>query len=84
MATPTATKIVNETLIFSGLEATFDYKLKNLLILIVEASFRQGYVDGWEDHEEAQPPKVTRKQLINFVELYKKAQRGESADSSQD
>ena len=81
MATPTATKIVNEALIHSGQEVTFDYKLKNLLILIVEASIRQGYVDGWQDHKEAKPPKVTRKKLINFAELYKKA-RGESSHSS--
>ena len=83
MATPTATEIVNEALIHSGQEATFDYKLKNLLILIVEASIRQGYVDEWEDHEEAQPPKITRKQLIDFAELYKKA-RGDKPNSSHD
>lgn len=82
MATPTATKIVNEALIHSGQEATFDYKLKNLLILIVEASIRQGYVDGWEDHKEARLPKVKRKQLINFAALYRKA-RGDGGDSSQ-
>jgi hypothetical protein len=80
MYNPTAVKIVNEALIHSGQEATFDVKLKSLLILIVEASLRQGYVDGWEDCKESQDgfykqPKVTRKQLIKFAELYKKAKK---------
>ncbi len=69
----TAIKIVNDALVQSGQEATFDVKTKSLLMLIVEVSLRQGYVDGWEDCEESQPPKITRKQLIDFAELYKKA-----------
>jgi len=81
MTTPTATKIVNEALIHSGQEATFDYKLKSLLLLIVDASLRRGYVDGWEDKKKAQQPKVTRRQLIDFAELYKKV-RSESSHSS--
>ena len=68
-----ATKIVNDALVQSGQEAIFDIKLKSLLILIVEASLRQGYVNGYEDCDASRPPKITRKQLIDFAELYKKA-----------
>ena len=75
MYNPTAVKIVNEALINSGQEATFDVKMKSLLILIVEASLRQGYVDGQGDCEERQPQKVSRKQLIKFKELYDKARK---------
>ncbi len=72
--TPTASKIVNDALVHSGQEATFDVKLKSLLILIVEAALRKGYVDGWEDCEkDITSQKVTRSQLIDFAELFKKA-----------
>lgn len=76
MKIPISIKIVNEALINSGQEATFDYEVKSLLILIVEAAIRQGYVHGWEDHVKARQPKVTKKQLIDFAEIYKKNKVG--------
>ena len=68
---PTAVKIVNDALKQSGHEATFDYKLKSLLILIVEAALRRGYIDGYNDSNKGLQPKITPEKLIDFVKIYK-------------
>lgn len=67
----TSREIVNNTLKYSGQEAIVDYKLRDLLILIVEASLRQGYVQGYEDSKHGLEPKITYEKLMDFKKLYK-------------
>ena len=80
MRNPTAIKIVNDALVQSGLEAEFPVNLKSILMLIVEASIRQGYVDGYEDAEKPIPPKITRDKLLDFKKLYEKARTKHNRD----
>ena len=80
MVNKTAIKIVNDALVESGQEAIFDYKLKSLLILIVEAGLRKGYVDGYTDCHNKITPKMTKEKLIDFAKLYKKVRSSHKKD----
>jgi len=72
MSVSTAVKIVNDALLASGLEAEFPVNLKSILILIVEAAIRKGYVDGFEDCINKKSSKIKKEDLIDFYKLYKK------------
>lgn len=67
--------MVDDALEQSGLEGRFDEKTKNLMILVVEASMRKGYVLGYEECKLGDKPRITRENLINFKKLYQKARR---------
>lgn len=70
----TAIKIINDALTQSGAENVFDYPTKCMLILIVEAALRQGYVQGYKDCKSGNQAKITIEQLIEFRRLYNQIQ----------
>jgi hypothetical protein len=69
-----AIKIINDALTSSGAENVFDYPTKCMLILIVEAALRAGYVQGYEACKSGKQPSISREQLIEFRKLYKSIQ----------
>ena len=72
MKESTSIKIINDALIASGLEAEFPVNLKSILILIVEAAIRKGYVNGYNDCINGQEQKIKKEDLLDFYKLYKK------------
>jgi len=47
--TKSSIMIVNDALTKAGLEAKFDYRMKDLLIMIVESMLRKGYNSGIDE-----------------------------------
>ena len=69
----TAIKIMNDALIATGNEAKFDYRIKNLLILIIDFSIRKGYKEGYFDGKNNRKAKTDCINDVNdFGDLIKK------------
>lgn len=66
-------EIVNSALKESGLENDFNKQHKSIMILIVEAATRRGYVNGFEDSKNNKPPKVTKEILFEWKKLFEEA-----------
>ena len=69
--TPTSIEIVNQAMVAAGQEATVDYRLKALYIVLVEGGLRAGYVRGSNDATAGKPAAATKESFEKFCEVFK-------------